>query len=161
MAQLSESRVFSFLLSTKKKEFQPSHHVSAKSTMESHGVLTRSLRHLVFCANTRRRTCGTSVDSHPRFACQAEGPGRQWVFLVWPAAHRSSTCWGSWSYKGLTGLPCLLQRNSHHAAGIKNKQTTTTKKTSIIIRQRKSLEANTKPFRIPGVPQGISPNLYY
>ena len=43
---------------------------------DPHGVLSRWPEQLVFCADTGRRACGTSVKvdkNHPSFASQAEG----------------------------------------------------------------------------------------
>ena len=63
--------------------------------------------------------------------------------------------------KGSQGSPAYFRETHTMQQGLKTNKQQQQQKTSIIIRQRKSLEANTKPFRIPRVPQGISPNLYY
>ena len=90
---MSEVGVFSFLLSAEKEEFLDFPPVRAKSTRNSHAVLTRSLGQLVFCADMRRRAHGTSTDKESLKVTLTSRGGR-----------RGRVVGVSCSYQQLTGL---------------------------------------------------------
>ena len=69
--------------------------VRAKGTRDSHGVPTISLGQLVFCADTWRRTCGTSVDKESLAVRLTSRGGRRGqavgCFLFLPATPGASS----------------------------------------------------------------------
>ena len=107
-------RVFSFSFLSKRRSFQSSCQVRAKSTRDSHGTLTSLLGQLVFRADSRRGIHGTLVDkdSHKVHQTSQEGKGdRWWVFPVLFTISQGFLIRASSSYEQFTGLVSLFQRN--------------------------------------------------